>query len=120
MRISDWSSDVCSSDLGSAAHDLGQAALLGGVEVRFVRIAVDLGQRLGAPELLALVVLGLLALLLEQLVAGLERPGQSAETNSVLHHDVLVRPLLLGELDENLIDADRRDGAGERKSVVSG
>src|SRR3546814_8062700 len=57
MRISDWSSDVCSSDLGDVEHELAKGALVvlpaamglfeKGVGQRLDRLAERFGQPLG-------------------------------------------------------------------------
>src|SRR3546814_11957452 len=45
MRISDWSSDVCSSDLAAAGVGLEQGSEGNGVERRLPQIAVDPDRR---------------------------------------------------------------------------
>src|SRR3546814_11931081 len=62
MRISDWSSDVCSSDLGLvvAAEQLGKLARAPGIVLALAlhHVAVGLaGLRVGAVRLIALAVL---------------------------------------------------------------
>src|SRR3546814_17862024 len=65
MRISDWSSDVCSSDLGFGG---GEAFALGQDRPRFGRIAIDLigveqAERLGEkPSVVAIIVAGFVTL----------------------------------------------------------
>src|SRR3546814_6958773 len=44
MRISDWSSDVCSSDLAHTALSVPELAVLGDGEDRFVYIVDDQGK----------------------------------------------------------------------------
>src|SRR3546814_10842976 len=53
MRISDWSSDVCSSDLLRAAADVVLAQIRNGVRVVTAGVA---GQRVGEGELVGIVV----------------------------------------------------------------
>src|SRR3546814_14211168 len=52
MRISDWSSDVCSSDLGEHAHPGGYAVPRGGVEHVLAAVGAGTGvcRRRGAAQ----------------------------------------------------------------------
>src|SRR3546814_9637798 len=62
MRISDWSSDVCSSDLAAAARVLRHRVkpILGHVQVQRTQVdAAEIGQRLHDPGEVAGLVVGL-------------------------------------------------------------
>src|SRR3546814_11949384 len=47
MRISDWSSDVCSSDLAQCAEALGITSVLNAATVEYAKVRQQFGQPIG-------------------------------------------------------------------------
>src|SRR3546814_15997983 len=107
MRISDWSSDVCSSDLEHAGGDIGSVlgAVLGGAQNRQTDGAGILGHIFGGQQ--------------ERAQAGVAQATglQGGQANQLLK---ILAPLVMAYLAKRMFQGNGGQAAGANPDALSG